>query len=273
MLPRATLRGVKESELAHMFSDEMLPQLPLDAEGRVLLDFNPECFALIIEYLQNRRLKPDCPTPNIPRDQQQNMEILAERLKMTPFLKPNSVADVHSTSLQVIGNLITATHPSWQLISSKKPLSVTRASYFETTVVSNPDTKGALAVGICNRVPTGDEAYSIRLVGSILCVSNAGLKGDMFDQRSYDEMKNIPPVDLKAGTVLAISLEPMTFTVTWYIREDRQPLRRLGSVQLREDRLGLMRTLYPVFAMYIPDQKIKVEFDLKPPADALPAIT
>merc|ERR1712151_1028119 len=115
-----------------------------------------------------------------------------------------------------------------------------------------------LAVGICNRIPTGDEAYTIRLVGSILCVSNAGLKGDMFEYD--DEMRAIPPVDLKAGAVLGISLEPMTYKVTWYY--DRRPL---GSTILREDRLGLMRTLYPVFALYIPDQKIKVQFDLKPP--------
>jgi hypothetical protein len=263
-IPRATLRQITESELARMFSDQMLPNLAVDAEGRILLDFNPECFSLVVEYLQNRRLKKDCPIPHIPREHVINMEVLAERLKLTPFLKLNEISPVHTTSLHVLGNVVTSAHPGWQVISAKHPFSMTGVSYFETKIIKNPDTKGALAVGICNRIPSGDEVHSIRLVGSVLLVSGAGLKGDMVQD---EHMGQIPQVPLAPGNVLGISHDASTNNVVWFL--DGRPL---GTTPLRKDRIGLMRTLYPVFAMYIPEQKIKVEFDLLPPA-GLAALT
>jgi len=266
-LPRTVLRGIKESVLAQMFSDEMLPELQVDAEGRFLLDFNPECFALVIDYLQNRRLKPNCPIPHIPREQQQNMEILAERLCLTPFLKKNEITPVHGTSLQVLHGQLTATHPGWQVISSRYPLTLTKVTYFETTVKCNPDPKGGLAIGICNRMPDGTEVHSIGLIGSVLYVSGNGLRGDMIE---YDDIDNVKKELLTDGCVFGVSHGALTHDVTWWLNG-----QSLGTVRLREDRIGLMRTLFPVFGMYIPGQKMQVDFSLPgPPGHSiLPAIT
>lgn len=49
-----------------------------DEEGHFFLDFNPQCFSMVVEYLRNRRLRPDAPLPVIPQVQKRNMELLAE---------------------------------------------------------------------------------------------------------------------------------------------------------------------------------------------------
>ena len=49
-----------------------------DEEGRFFLDFNPQCFSMVVEYLRNRRLNLDAPLPVVPQVQKRNMELLAE---------------------------------------------------------------------------------------------------------------------------------------------------------------------------------------------------
>merc|ERR1740139_714077 len=100
----------------------MIHKVPKDTEDRYYLDFNPHCFKIIVEYLQNRRLKIDAPVPIIPEDQVQNMELLAQALRLKPFLHENCISTVHGTSLAVNGNTITAKHTGWQVIASEHPL-------------------------------------------------------------------------------------------------------------------------------------------------------
>merc|ERR1739838_1003785 len=109
-IPRGALCSIEGSVLQQMFSD-FRHELPQDENGRYLLDFNPHCFALVIEYLQNRRLRKDCPLPVVPQAQQKSMELLAQAWKLTPFLRQNRINPVHGTSLLVNVNTLQSTHP------------------------------------------------------------------------------------------------------------------------------------------------------------------
>lgn len=54
-----------------------LCQGSLASPGRFFLDFNPACFALIVEYLQKAQFAPEA-APHVPPELQQSMDILAE---------------------------------------------------------------------------------------------------------------------------------------------------------------------------------------------------
>merc|ERR1712217_677088 len=98
-------------------------------------------------------VKPDAPIPPIPIEQQQNMDMLAEALKLKPFLHDNNILLDHATSLKVNGNVVHSTHSGWQVLSAQYSLRMSGISYFEMKV--------GLAVGICGHIPTGKEAYTI----------------------------------------------------------------------------------------------------------------
>ena len=68
--------GSDEETLSRLFG--VHPGLRGDEDGRFFLDFNPECFSMVVEYLRNRRLRPDAPLPVVPQVQKRNMELLAE---------------------------------------------------------------------------------------------------------------------------------------------------------------------------------------------------
>lgn len=177
-LPKTALCAIEGSYLNHMFSDAFVQSVPRDPQGRFFLDFNPECFSLIVELIKARQVRPDAPAPPVPAEQQQNMDLLAEVLNLRAFLCPNTIARNHATSLTVQGNTIQATMPGWQVISAQNPLSMSGAAYFEIKVLSNPDTlKGGLAVGVCGHVPQGAEVHSIRIADSALYNSHVGLIG------------------------------------------------------------------------------------------------
>merc|ERR1719238_2058725 len=141
-LPRSTLCAIEGSNLSQMFSDAFMHNIPKDPQGRLYIDFNPQCFTIIVDYLQNRRLRPDAPVPVVPAKHQQSMDLLAEALKLKPFLHDNKVSPVHGTSLFVTGNVIQAMHPGWQVISSTNALPMARSSYFEVKILANPNTSG-----------------------------------------------------------------------------------------------------------------------------------
>jgi len=242
-----------------MFSDAFVQNIPRDSEGRYYLDFNPNCFGLIIEYLQNRHLRADSPIPVIPMEQKQNMDLLAEALRLKPFLLENRVSSVHGTSLQVTPgtNMIRATHPGWQIVASQHPMPMAGSSYFEVKIISNPDpVRGGLAVGLCGHVPQGAEVHTIRLADSVMYNSSNGLVGDAF--AGHDVAKG---VQLTEGSTIGVKHDLATRSLVWY--HNRNPI---GSSMLKAESLERMRTLYPVFALYVPDMKIQVDFTVPAPS-------
>lgn len=239
-----------DSNLSQMFSDAFIHNIPRDAEGRLFLDFNPHCFSIIVEYLQNRRLRADVPVPVVPDKHRVSMDMLAQALRLKPFLCENMVNPAHGTSLYVTGNVIQATHPGWQVISSANPLPGAGPSYFEVKVLSNPNASGGLAVGLCGHMPTGDEVHSIRLSDAVLYNSHNGLIGDCVDAENVETF-----VKLQVGDVLGVRNEISNNSIGWYYN-----CKNIGSSIMKKDYVDKMQTLYPVFALYAPDTRIQVDF-------------
>jgi hypothetical protein len=249
-LPKTTLCSIEGSVLTQMFSDEFIEEIPRDEAGRFYLDFNPQCFSLLVEYLQNRRLRADAPLPVIPMAQQQNMDLLAEAWQLKPFLHENRLNPLHGTSLHVSGNVCKATHPGWQVISAEHPLPIAGPSYFEVKVLCNPDVKGGMAIGLCGHIPQGAEVHTLRQTGSVLYNSNNGLIGDGID--SDDIAKGIQFVE---GTLIGVQHDPTARSLAWFHNQ-----KFVGSCTLKIDMAEKMQALYPLFALYVPDQAIQVEF-------------
>lgn len=261
-VPRSTLRLVEESKLSLMFSEPIINQIPRDQEGRLYLDINPVLFTIVVEYLQNRRLRPDAPVPVIPAVHRQSMDELAEALNLTPFIFENQIAAVHNTSLYVSPvpdtssmYLIQATHPGWQVISAANPLSMAKSSYFEVRILANPNTSGGLAIGVCGHVPCGDEAHSIHLSDSVMYNSSNGLVGDCFDDDSVEK-----GVQMKKDDAFGVRFEPAQNAFIWYYNR-----KIIGASILRQDYIEKMVTIYPVFALYDPETRIQVDFKASMP--------
>eukprot|EP00448_Togula_jolla_P024749 CAMPEP_0170592170 /NCGR_PEP_ID=MMETSP0224-20130122/12787_1 /TAXON_ID=285029 /ORGANISM="Togula jolla, Strain CCCM 725" /LENGTH=378 /DNA_ID=CAMNT_0010916069 /DNA_START=49 /DNA_END=1185 /DNA_ORIENTATION=- len=255
-LSKGTLCGVKGSYLSQLFSEDFESSIPRDSEGRYFLDFNAECFALIVEFLQNRRLRPDAPIPVVPSGLRSSMDHLAEALRLTPFLRENRISAQHNTSLSVERNTVSSRHMGWQVISAEQPLPVASSSYFEVTVVANPDPRGGLAVGLCGHIPQGAEVHSLCLNYSVMYNSNNGLTGDCIDCMNVDK-----GVRLVEGSKLGISHDVESHTLTWYFNG-----ASIGTVSIRPDCLEHMKSLFPVFALYVPNQKLRVDFNAVMPS-------
>lgn len=263
-VPRGTLCCIEGSYLAELFDEENSNTIKPDADGFYYLDINPQCFALIVEYLLNRRLRVDAPVPVVPQQQKLNMELLAEAWQLKPFLRENRINPVHKTSLHVQqpGNIIEAMHPGWQLISSQHPLPLANPYYFEVKVLRNPGsgTSGGLAIGVCNRIPQGPEMHSIRLPGSIMYNSGNGIIGDVFEYEYVDKV--LGGCELAEESVMGVRHDVMSHSLQWYFNG-----QLIGVVPFKEECLESMRLLFPVFAMYVPGQQIQVEFrSAHPPA-------
>jgi hypothetical protein len=254
-LPKSTLCGVEGSYLNHMFSDEWIGSLPKDTQGRYLLDYNPKCFAIIVEYLQNRRLKANAPIPPIPIDQQQNMDILAEALKLKPFLPDNKLSQIHGTSLMIVQNTIEATHQGWQCITAQRPVPMSGPSYFEVKILANPKPKGGLAVGVIGHIPQDAEIHTIRLKDSIMYNSQNGLIGD-----SFGETDVTPGIQLTEGATIGVRVDPSARALNWYYNR-----QSMGTSTLKIDKLDNLQILFPIFSLFEPGQKISVDFQATPP--------
>lgn len=255
-LPKQTLCSIEGSVLSQMFSDTFIKEIPKDEQGRFYLDFNPQCFSLVVEYLRNRRLRRDAPLPVVPQAQQLNMELLAEAWKLKPFLRENRVNPVHGTSLYLsgeLGNQVRATHPGWQVISAQYALPMAGPSYFEVRIRCNPDAKGGLAIGVCARVPQGPEIHSIRLPNSVMYNSGNGLIGDCFDPETTEVTKGLKLVE---GESIGVRHEPGPVQrLLWYHNRTY-----IGCMVFKPEFKEQMRTVYPVFALYVPEQSILVDF-------------
>lgn len=257
-IPRGALRSIEGSVLKDMFSDEFMHELPKDENQRFLLDFNPICFGLVIEYLQNRRLRPDCPLPVIPQAQQKSMELLAQAWKLTPFLRQNRVNPVHGTSLLVSINTLESTHPGWQVISSEHPLPMAGPSYFEVKILKNPDPRGGLAIGVCGHMPQGSEIHSIRLIGSCMYNSNNGLIGDVFDPNTSDVAEKLQLVE---GNTFGVKHDVAAHCLMWFHNR-----MYVGKSPFNMESLDQVRAIYPVFALYVTGLVIQVDFQAAVPS-------
>ena len=86
---RSTLRQVNGSLLATMFSGSMEHGLKHDKDGAIVLDFNPEHFSWILNYLRAKKIstRENPPVlPKVPKDQTENFNILFDYLGLSDEL-------------------------------------------------------------------------------------------------------------------------------------------------------------------------------------------
>lgn len=249
-VPKNLLCSIEGSLLNHMFSDAFIHNVPRDKQDCYFLDFNPVCFNIILEYLQR---PPDAPPPPVPPEQQMNMDLLVEALRLKSFHRLNHIMPNHGTSLRLTPgkNVLEATHEGWQIVAAQYPLSMAGISYFEITVLANPNPKGGLAVGVCGHVPHGTEVNTIRLQHSVLFNSNVGVVGDSIALENVE--KNKP---LKEGVTLGVKHDVHSHTINWYYNKIC-----IGTSMLEIANLEHMRQLYPVFGLLYPGTKISIDFD------------
>lgn len=255
-LPKSALCSIEGSYLNHMFSDAFVQDVPQDSQGNFFLDFNPYCFKFVVDYLKKLRENPEHQPPPIPPEHQQNMDVLAEALRLKPFIRENRMNPTHGTSLKVNGDTVTAKHPGWQVISSEWPLSMASSSYFEIKIQANPDTKGGLAVGLMGHIPKGGELHTIRLNSAVLYVSNNGLIGDIYQNENVEK-----GICLMEGAVVGIRHDVLTRTVHWYHNKVL-----IGSCVFKPESLDKILTLYPIFALWVPGTQIQIDFNAKCPS-------
>merc|ERR1711907_510211 len=118
--------------------------------------------------------------------------------------------------------------------------------------MANPDSKGGMAIGVSGRVPQGNEVHSIILKGSVMYNSENGLIGDAVDVHTAPVKKE---VRFGEGNRVGIKHDPSDHTLSWYF--DRE---LIGISPLTPAFFENNRTLYPVFGLYVPEQKLKVDF-------------
>jgi len=250
-LQKNLLRNVEGSLLNHMFSDEFIQFVPRDQEGNFFLDFNPVCFDIIVKHLQRQR--PDLPMPDVPAEQQMNMDLLIEALQLQSFVKPNQIQNKNATSLRVYGNLVEATHEGWQVVSAQMPLPMAGVSWFECKILSNVSKKGGIGIGVCGHLLQGNEVHSICVKDSIMYSSANGLIGGQ--PRTFSVSNVQDKVNFSEGSTIGVRYDVHTQTLTWYLNR-----LSFGTCTIATSALERMRTLYPVFALYVPGQKIEVSF-------------
>ena len=82
---RFTLRQVNGSLLDTMFSRNWKHSLKRDQNGAIVLDFNPEHFGWILNYLRAKKIStPEkLPVPKVPQDERKNFKILLKYLGLS----------------------------------------------------------------------------------------------------------------------------------------------------------------------------------------------
>lgn len=259
LLPKSSLCNIEGSYLNHLFSDAFEPSVPKDKDGKYFLDFNSDCFAVIVDYLKLLQEKPDAPPPEIPEPMQQNMDILAEALNMKVLLRKNSVHEGVKGSLKVnvSENIVESTHQGWQVACARDPLPMSGAAYFEVRVLANPASgQGGLAVGVCGHRPTEKDAHSIRFPGAVVYNSSTGLVGDCIDMENVT--KKIP---FKEGSLIGVKHDIANRSLVWYV--DRL---NVGTSLFQQDKLEDLRVLFPIVALYVPGQRVQIDFGAISPA-------
>ena len=88
---RSTLCQVQGSLLASMFSGRWEDSVQRDQDGAVFLDFNPQHFTVILDYLRLKKIatpENPAPLPNVPEEQLKEFNILVEYLGLSDELMP-----------------------------------------------------------------------------------------------------------------------------------------------------------------------------------------
>jgi hypothetical protein len=104
---RSTLCQVEGSLLASMFSGRWEDGLERDQDGAVFLDFNPQHFGFILNYLRVKRIatpENPAPSPKVPEDQLKEFRILVEYFGLNDeifptVILPNEIFNLHSKGL------------------------------------------------------------------------------------------------------------------------------------------------------------------------------
>jgi hypothetical protein len=244
-----------------MFSDAFIGNIPRDSDGCYFLDFNPVCFGLILKYLRKRRDQPDAPPPMIPATQQQNMDMLAEALKLKAFMPINRMSNVHGTSLKVIPTPrntweIEASTEGWQVVAAAYPIPMASTAYFEIRVIRNQEQRGGLAIGLCGHIPQGQEIHTIRLADSVLYNSNIGIIGDAFVADNVTK-----GIRFEAGDLFGVKHDVADHRLEWFHNG-----HSIGSSTLKTACLERMLQIYPVIALMSKGQRIEAVFNKDTPA-------
>jgi|Transcript_56988 hypothetical protein len=259
-LQKSDLCSIEGSYLNHMFSDAFIGHIPKDSDGYYFLDFNPECFGIILKYLKKRRDQPDAPLPIVPASQQQNMDLLAEALKLKAFMPINRMSNVHGTPLRVLPTPknsweIEASTDGWQVVAASYPIPMASTSYFEIRVITNQDQRGGLAIGLCGHIPQGNELHTIRLADSVLYNSNVGIIGDAFAADNVTK-----GIRFEAGDLVGVKHDVADRRLEWFHNG-----HSIGYSALKSECLERMLQIYPVMALMSKGQKIEAVFNKEAP--------
>ena len=104
---RSTLCQVEGSWLASMFSGRWEYGLERDKDGYVFLDFNPQYFGLILDYLRAKKietLENSAPIPEVAPEHMKNFYNLVRYLGLEEELKPKYVFKFHSAGVAIEEN-------------------------------------------------------------------------------------------------------------------------------------------------------------------------
>ena len=96
---RSTLCQVEGSLFATMFSGRWEDNVKRDEDGAVYFDFNPQYFAVILDYLRAKKIataENPAAVPKIPKDQVKNFNNLVEYLGLSDEILPDEKFNLHS---------------------------------------------------------------------------------------------------------------------------------------------------------------------------------
>jgi hypothetical protein len=254
---KSVMCQLDDSYLNVMFSQEFIQAIP-KKDGRLYLDYNPDCFAILVEYLNVRAADPrdsklNTILDNVPPALQRHMEVLAHALNVKAFVRENALVRKHGTSLLVRGKIVTSTHKGWQVITAEYPLSQARDSYFEIEVLQNPDPQGGLAVGVIGHTPTGAEVHRIAFDDAVFYNSGNGLVGKAFG--GEDVQKN---VIMEEGCTFGVKYRVADRALVFFVNG-----HGIGTAVLKLELQHQLNRLYPCIGLYVAEQQVDVDFSGK----------
>lgn len=257
-VPAGVIKAVPDSYLCHMFSDGFIDQLP-NREGRYVLDFHPECFQIIINYLHavslaKKMRQPDPAVPFVPLELKVPMSVIVEALKLDAFTPPNLIRPGGTSLVTDEQNKVLATCQGWQITSALYPLNPARETGFSVKILKNPDPRGGLAIGLVGKAPTGNLIHQLVQPTGVLYNSNNGIVMSPV-VKTNDTKKGLP---FKEGTLIVVKYTPKQRKVQWYMNG-----QSLGHVIVKQDDEESAE-MYPCVALFAPDQTIQIDFKISP---------
>jgi len=254
-VPAKVLKAVKESYLSHMFSPAFIEQLP-QKDGRYLLDFHPECFKIIVNYLHSVHCatitnQPVPATPYVHSDLKVPMSVLVDALKLEAFSPPNLIKSNGTSLITDEKNTVTATVQGWQVTHALYPMNPAKDSGFTVRILKNPDPRGGLAVGLVGKPPAGAATHQLVHPSGALYNSNNGIVMSQAIETN-DTKKGLP---FKDGTVIVVKYMPKTRKVQWFVNG-----QSVGQITIKSS--DDTAEMFPCFALFTPEQMIQVDFKI-----------